>query len=197
MRLSRPVLMAGVVATASAVTVATVLATVSASRSPVVHSSQGACAAPYENGSVPFPGGYRTTLIRAQSAVGFPVPAPHSAPAGRRALSGIWVSPDSRLVALVYGKEKLKILLQRWPTTANPITHKPEEWFHHERDIMARNSAAIGRVNGQPALIVQRHAGPCGTSPALVEFYRRGLEIDVSSPSYGTTELLKVATSVH
>ena len=146
---------------------------------------------------MPFPGGYRTTLARAHSAVDFPVPVPHSTAAGRRTLSGIWVSQDSQLVALVYGKGKIRILLERWPTTANPITQDPEMWFRHQQHIMLRNSARLGRVNGEPALIVRPHVDSCHTNPALVQFYWRGLEIDVSSTGYGTTELLKIGQSIN
>lgn len=193
----RRALIAGTVVITSVTAIVVTLISVFSSQSALVGSPQRACAAPYRNGAVPFPGGYRTTLAQAHSVVGFPVPVPHSPPAGQHTLSGIWVSQDSQLVALLYGKGKIKILLQRWPTTANPITQSPEKWFRHEQNIMARNSASIGRVNGEPALIVRPNIGPCHTNPALVQFYRRGLEIDVSSTDYGTAELLKIAQNIH
>lgn len=192
----RRALIAGTVITGVTAIVVTLI-TVFSSQSALVGSPQGACAVPYQNGAVPFPGGYRATLAQAHSVVGFPVPVPHSYPAVRHTLSGIWVSQDSQLVALLYGKGKIKILLERWPTTANPITQSPEKWFRHEQNIMVKNSASIGRVNGEPALIVRPNIGPCHTNPALVEFYRRGLEIDVSSTDYGTVELLKIAQSIY
>lgn len=159
-------------------------------------SAQGACLAPYRNGDVPFPGGYRTTLTRAQSAVGFPVPVPHNVLVPRRNLHGVWVSQDAPLVALVYGKRKITILSQRWPDTPNPVTQNPAKWFRYERSIMVKNSAATERVNGEPALIVRPHTGYCPSNPALVEFYRSGLEIDVSSPGSRTAALVKIAQSI-
>ena len=196
MRLARPAVMAGMVATAAVAAVAIVLINVPTSRSPIARPTQGACAAPYGNGRVPFPDGYRTTLARAQSAAGFPIPVPHSSLTGRT-VPEIWVGQGSPLVALVYGREKLKILLERWPISKNQSMHKPEEWFRYQRGIMARNSATLGRVNGEPALIVRPHSDYCHSNPALVTFYRHGLEINVSSPDYGTTELLKIAQSIH
>lgn len=193
---SRRALTTGVVATAGVAAVAVALISVFGSRSPTGSSPQAACGAPFGNGRVPFPGGYRASLAQARSAVGFPIPVPDSTAAGRHTLSGIWVSQDAELAALVYDKGKITIKLERWPTTANPITQDPGSWFRYERQLMGTNSAAIGQVNGGPALIVQPRVDSCRANPALVEFYRRGLEIDVSSGGYGTAELLNIARSM-
>lgn len=190
-RLSRRVVTVGGLAAAAVTAIIIVVITVFNPKATTGAPSQAACAAPYRNGSVPFPNGYETTVARAQSAVGFPIPLPHNAQANQQTLSQVWVSQGSRLVALIYGNGKVKILLQPWP-----VTPSPEKWFRYERGLMIKGSAMAGRVNGNPALIVQPDVGSCHSNPALVEFYRSGIDVDVSSSDYGTTMLLVIAQSM-
>jgi hypothetical protein len=145
------------------------------------------------NGLGPFPGGQPTTIAGARSAAGFPIIAPHNPLADRRTLSGVWISPATGVVALVYRQRKITILMTRWP-----VAQSPGMWFRHERRVMIPKYVRIGHVNGGPALIVLKpNIDYCHANPALVEFYWRGIDIRVFSRSYTAGALLRIADSMH
>jgi len=57
-------------------------------------------------------------------------------------------------------------------------------------------TAAMGQVNGQPALVIEPNTDAPRSNPAWVEFNRNGIDINVVSSSYGTDTLLAVADSM-
>jgi hypothetical protein len=78
-----------------------------------------------------------------------------------------------------------------------PVAQSPSKWFRYERRIMIKKYVTIGRVNGGPALIVLKpNIDYCHASPALVEFYWRGIDISVFSRSYRAAALLRIADSM-
>jgi len=152
----------------------------------------GGCVQP-ASGNDPFPGGHQTTITGAQSAVRFHIAVPHTALADQRTLSQVWVSSVSRLVALEYRHRKITILMMPWR-----VTQSPGKWFRYERRIMIKKYVRVGHVNGTPALVVIKpDIDACRANPALVEFFRRGLDITVRSWSYGPAALIKIADSIH
>lgn len=56
--------------------------------------------------------------------------------------------------------------------------------------------AAIGAVNGKPALIIQPHTDCTKSNVAWVEYSQRGLDINVLSTRLGTKALLAIADSM-
>lgn len=128
------------------------------------------------------------TVAAAQSAAGYMIPMPTSASAGRRTLTKVWESRN-REVALVFAGGKVTLLIR-------PAAYAdPAAWFRkivHE----SPGSAAVGRVKGQPAVVIQPNTDPYGPNPAWVEFYQNGLDFNVISTIYDTRTLLSIAESV-
>lgn len=151
-------------------------------------TAQTACShLAFPPGAGPLAGGVKTTLAGAQAAAGFPILVPDDPGLGRASAAQAWVSRQA--VALVYARGKITI-------TMAPATHPDAlRWF---RTFIAENhaAAAIGQVNGQPALVITPGTDACGTNPAWVEFDHKGLDINISSSSDGTTALLAVAASM-
>jgi hypothetical protein len=139
-------------------------------------------------GADPLPGGRRATVAGAQSAAGFPVLVPHDLALSPAHATHVWVS--NQAVAFSYARGKITITMTP-AAYADPLT-----WFH---TFIAENhyvAAAIGQVNGQPALVITPDTDSCGGNPAWVEFDHGGVDIDLSSHDYGTTTLLAVADSM-
>jgi len=93
-------------------------------------------------------------------------------------------------VALVFAAGKVTLLIR--PATYTDVT----AWFNMIVAEVPPGTAAVGQVNGEPAVVIQPNTDPYGPNPAWVEFYRNGLDINVISTSYGTDTLLSIADSV-
>ncbi len=189
-RARRGLIIAGLLGTtAVAAITASVVATNSA---PQPIRARAACVAPFRNGDVPFPGARRLALGQAQSVARFSLPVPHTSIAGAATLSQVWVNQGHTLVAFIYGHRKVTIELSPWT-----VTQRPSRWFRHELQIMSKKSAIIGQIHGGPALIVQPKTDYCHANPALVEFYWRGTDINITSTTQDTAALIRIADSMH
>lgn len=134
----------------------------------------------------------KTTVAGAQAKAGYPVPVPSTAAASRANLTQVWVNGKpvprkERQVALVFDNGKVDILMHR--TTYQSALR----YFHafvREKKKNNAPSAAIGQVNGRPALVTGRGA---------VNFWRNGVLISIYSntKAYGTHTLLAIAESMH
>jgi hypothetical protein len=139
------------------------------------------------NGS-PLVSGRPATIGGVQAAAGFAVLVP-DVPAARLAnLTHAWVD-DRRHVALVFAAGKVTIT-QAPATRLDAVTGF--------RRFVAQNpaGAAIGRVHGQPALVISPRTDGCGSNPAWIEFEHNRIDVTVYSASYGTGRLLAVAASL-
>jgi hypothetical protein len=101
------------------------------------------------------------------------------------------VAPHNRRqVALVFDNGKVE------------ITMAPAQYRNPLRNFRAfiaenRVTAAIGQVNGQPALVITpKTDATTHSNPAYVEFDRNGIDINISSHTYGTGTLLAIASSM-
>ena len=135
----------------------------------------------------------KVTVAGAQAKAGFPVPMPSNPAASRADLTQAWVSTHGRQVALVFDKGHVDI------TMAPAQYQSPLGNFHAfiaEKD-KNKVTAAIGHVNGQPALVITPDTSAlCHCNPAYVEFDRNGIDINISSHTYGTGTLLAIANSM-
>jgi hypothetical protein len=127
----------------------------------------------------------KTTVAGAQAAAGYPVPLPSTAAASRANLTQVWVAPhNGRQVALVFDKGKVDILMQ-------PYTYQSAlSYFHAFVAQKSKNdapNAAIGQVNGRPALVTGRGA---------VNFWRNGILISIYADTYGSRQMLAIARSM-
>ena len=136
----------------------------------------------------PLAEGRKTTVTNAQSIAGYTVPTPDDPAASAANLMQTWAN-SQRQVALVYAGGKITI-------TMAPAAYRNA--LHDFRKFMAQNhvTAAIGRVRGQPALVITRHTDRCGSNPAWVEFDQHGIDINLTSGNYATSTLLAVAESM-
>jgi hypothetical protein len=131
----------------------------------------------------------KATVASAPETVGFPVPLPDAAAASSGNLTQTWVNGAEQQVALVYDGGKLTIMM--WPAAyADPASEFKTFTAENNAD------AAVGQVNGEPALIIQPGTDTFSSNPAWVEFERNGIDINVVSASYGTDTLLTVASSM-
>ena len=137
----------------------------------------------------PFVNGQKTTVADAQAAAGFTVPMPNVTAANSGNLTQTWLDSDQRQVALVFDGGKLTIMM-------SPATYKdPTSEF--ETFIAENNAvAALGQVNGQPALVIQPDTDVNKSNAAWVEFEQNGIDVNVVSDSYGTETILKAAESM-
>ena len=142
-------------------------------------------------------GAERTTVAGAQAAVGYPVPVPSTAAASRASLTQVWVaSHNGRQVALVFDNGKVDILMHR--ATYQSALH----YFHAfiaEKSENGGVTAAIGQVNGRPALVIWPGTNYSHSNSAVVNFWRNGILISIYSntKAYGTHTLLAIAESMH
>jgi hypothetical protein len=137
----------------------------------------------------PLVNGQATTVANAQAAAGFPVPLPNTAVASQGNLTQAWMDSTQQQVALVFDGGKLTIMM--WPATYQNPTSEFQTFIAENNA-----TAAIGQVNGQPALVIQPNTDAPRSNPAWVEFDRNGIDINVVSSSYGTDTLLTVANSM-
>ncbi len=154
---------------------------------------------PGQNWVQPLHGARRTTIPRARAAVGFAIPMPDVSSPIRVAadppsrlslrLSQVWVS-RGREIALVFDTNKVTVLVGR------AQYDDPGREFRQELAAIHVGRAAIGSVRGAPALVIQPRTDYVKANPALVEFYLRGLDIEVLSTRLGTADLLAIAASI-
>jgi hypothetical protein len=131
--------------------------------------------------------GTATTVTAAQVVARYPVLTP-DVPAARLAnLSQTWVA--GRRVALIFGRDKVTIEMA-------PANYRDalKEFQRFVAQTHAR--AVVGRVHGQPALVITPRTDGCGSNPAWVEFKHDGIDINIISRSYSTDTLLTVADSL-
>jgi hypothetical protein len=135
----------------------------------------------------PLFGGTATTVTTAQAVAGFPVLVP-DVPAARLAnLSQAWIA--GRDVALVFAQGKVTITMTR----AN-YSDALREFRRFIREMHA--DAVIGRVQGQPTLVITPRTDGCGSNPAVVEFKHQGINVNIVSHTYSTDTLLAIADSL-
>jgi hypothetical protein len=136
---------------------------------------------------VVFNGRKTTTVTDAETVVGYPVPLPDTSAASRANLDEVWVNAG-RCVGLVFAG---KITI-----TMAPAIH-PDPGLAFERFVAENNVIAeVGRVHGEPALVITPNTDAYASNPAWVEFCRDGISISVHSHHYGTAALLAVADSM-
>jgi hypothetical protein len=146
----------------------------------------------------PGSGAEKMTVAGAQANVGYPVPMPRTPAASRANLTQAWVSGSAiprqeRAVALVFDNGKVQIIMRR--DTYQSALHYFRA-FVAEKELN-RVTAAIGQVNGRPALVVTPNTSAFNHSnPAVVNFWRNGTLISIYSHAYGTNTLLAIASSI-
>ena len=114
--------------------------------------------------------------------------------AARRAnLAQVWVSTHGRQVALVFGKGHVDITMAPAQYT-NALTNFRAFIAEKKKN---RVTDAIEQVNGRPTLVITPDTSAiCHCNPAYVEFDRNGIDINVSSHTYGTGALLAIASTM-
>jgi len=139
----------------------------------------------------------KTTVAGAQAKVGYPVPVPSNAAASLANLSHVWVAPrNGRQVALVFDNGKVDILM-------HPATYQRDLHYFHafiaEKKKNGGVTAAIGQVNARPALVIWPGTDYSHSNPAVVDFWRNGVDVSIYSntKAYGIHTLLAIAKSMH
>ncbi len=135
----------------------------------------------------------KTTVAGAQAKAGFPVPLPGTAAASRAYLTQAWVNTHNGEVALVFDKGKVDITMAR-AQYQNPLSNFRA--FVAQKRKNGVTAAAIGQVNGHPALIITPNTAANRSNKAVVEFDRNGIDISIYSNTYGTDTLLAIARSM-
>ncbi len=139
----------------------------------------------------------KTTVADAQAKVGYPVPVPSDPAASRANLTQVWVAPrNNRQAALVFDRGKVDILMT--PYTYQSALHYFRAFVREKRE-NGGVTAAIGQVNGRPALVTWPGTNYSHSNPAVVNFWRNGILISIYSntKAYGTHTLLAIAESMH
>ena len=202
-RSSRRLLWPAIACAAAGVAAVTALSAAASSGTPTAAAARtvrrAVAGEPPVNWKMPLIGAHRTTLTRAAAAAGFAVPMPNvvspirtsSGPAGKISLtlSQVWETP-AREIALVFDGGKVTMLV-------GPASYKNAgQAFRTELAAVKVGRAAIGRVNGKPAFLAWPRTDYTKSNPALVEFYRNGLDINVLSTRIGTRTLRAIAGTV-
>jgi hypothetical protein len=140
----------------------------------------------------------KTTVAGAQAKAGFPVPVSSTAAASRDSLTQVWVNGNTiprkkRQVALVFDNGKVQILMHRATYQSDLRNFRA---FVREKS-KNKVTAAIGQVNGRPALVITPGtAAYTHSNPAVVEFNLNGIDVGIYSHTYGTDTLLAIASSM-
>jgi hypothetical protein len=133
--------------------------------------------------------GQQVSVADAASVAGFDIPVPDTTVAGPGNLTATWAAADRRQVALVFDQGKVDVVMQ-------PAVYK-DPASEYNTFISENNAkAAIGDVNGQPALVISPDTDSNQTNPAWVEFDLNGTDINIFSVGYTTDQLLAVADSM-
>lgn len=145
-----------------------------------------------ENWAQPLPGGVATTVAGAQAVVDFPVSMPDDPPvASQMNLTQAWVDGHAGQVALVFDEGNTVIEMWTWPSYyPDPVTR------FNQLLASISATAAIEQVAGQPALVIQPDTDAIQANRAWVEFDFNGVDVNISSDTYGTDALLQVADSL-
>jgi hypothetical protein len=137
----------------------------------------------------PLPLAHRMSLSAASRAVRWPVPQAHTAIAGPRNLTTVWVDKHARQVALVYGNGDVTI-------TMAPATYRDRmaafSTFRRENHATTK----IGSIDGSVALVISPRTDSRRSNPAWVEFDENGIDINVVSHTRATAVLETVAQSL-
>ena len=129
----------------------------------------------------------KMTVAGAQARVGYPVPMPSTAAASRANLTQVWVDPHNEgRAAFVFDNGKVQILMHRATYQSDLRSFRA---YVAQADKNGAPGAAIGQVNGRPALVIP-------PEPAAVIFNRNGVSVGVYSNTYGTDTLLAAASSM-
>ncbi len=136
----------------------------------------------------------QTTVAGAQAKVGYPVPVPSTAAASRANLTYVWVNGngiprEKRQVAFVFDNGKVQILMHR-------VTYQNDLGYFRTFIAENRVTAAIGQVNGRPALVITPDTDAYHSNPAVVIFNRNGIDVGIYSNTYATHTLLAIASSM-
>ncbi len=142
-------------------------------------------------------GAEKRTVAGIQAKVGYPVPVPSTAAASRANLTYVWVNGngiprEKRQVAFVFDNGKVQILMHR-------VTYQNDLGYFRTFIAENRVTAAIGQVNGRPALVIWPGTNYSHSNSAVVNFWRNGILISIYSntKAYGTHTLLAIAESMH
>lgn len=120
----------------------------------------------------PLLGGQQIPLAGAASAVGFSVPLPDTPVASQENLTATWAVISRQQVALVFDQGKVT-------TTLQPADYK-DPASEYQAFISDNNAqAAIGKVAGQPALVITPGTDYYKTNPAWVEFDLNGIDVNI------------------
>lgn len=139
----------------------------------------------------PLIGGRKMTVADARTATGYPIPLPDTSVASQANLTQTWMDSKHE-VALVFDNGKITI------TIARAIYKDPTQRFEtFIRETRGYGKASMGRMHGQPVLVIEPNTDAPKSNPAWVEFYRDGIDINVYSHDYGTATLLEVASSMY
>lgn len=142
------------------------------------------------NAGQPLLVGRRTTIAGARVAVRYPVPLPDTSAAREANLTQVWVNSKLRDVGLVFGRGKITITLA--PATYQDPAKFFEAYIRENQEV----KSFMGRVHGQPALVISPHTARYNRNPAWVEFDSNGIDINIVSQTYGASALLDAANSM-
>jgi hypothetical protein len=141
------------------------------------------------------PGGsaHQMSLSNAHAAVSFPFPVPNTSTAGPGNLSAAWARSETgeQEVALLYGGTDVTIYVEPAPYS-DPTAAYTALLGQYAADSV---QASLGEVNGNVALIVAPSA-PTVAQPTMVEFELNGVDIRVTSTTYGTAALMDIADNM-
>jgi hypothetical protein len=137
----------------------------------------------------PLMNGRRVSLASAPRLVGFSVPVPATSIASRADLTATWAVANRRQVALVFDRGAVTIMMKR-------AGYRDPARQYRTYVIENHVTAAVGRVHGQPVLVISRHTDRRHDNPAWVEFDVHGTDVNVTSARYSAAQLLRVARSM-
>jgi hypothetical protein len=146
----------------------------------------------YNYGGNPLTAGHTTSLAAANRIVGFRILMPRSTSAIRNVnLSQTWVYPEERQVALVFDSGNVTVM--QWPIPADRRSA-----ISYYKGIIKDHlgNDHIGRVDGVQALIIKQHTDVKHTNPAWIEFYKNGIDVNIYSAHYKTSDLVKLANTL-
>jgi hypothetical protein len=134
------------------------------------------------------------SLSSAQSAVSFSFPAPDASAAGPGNLSGVWArsDPGEQEVALLYGGTAVTIFVEPSPYTGDTAARFASLVSQASG---SASQASLGAVDGNVALILAPN-DPTTYQPTMVEFVQNGVDIRVTSTTYGTSTLMDIADNM-
>jgi hypothetical protein len=139
----------------------------------------------------PIGGGRIVDIATAAAEIKFGLLMPSSELASQSNLATVWSEPDQQEVGLVFESGDKRLVVDLYPA----YLEDPKANYQAEIDLHLADQRLI-EVLGQPAIVTEPYTDAPKTNPAWLQFDLGGVDVNLFSYQYSTTDLIDVAATL-